>query len=175
MEDREDDCKVLILSDVGAKFGVVLSNLPKFHVSRVEKTDDEEWLESVEEDLVEIPLPGEEHVSIEQLINKLITENNHLVKENSTCILPNSKFKIKLVEGADAWFMWQYDIPVELRPIVRRRMKEWWDAGWVQLFGNGKNIYNSAWLAVNKVSGGRIVKDDTQVCIDYRPGNLRTG
>ena len=49
MEDREDDCKVLIPSDVGAKFGVVLSNLPKFHVSRVEKTDDEEWLESVEE------------------------------------------------------------------------------------------------------------------------------
>ena len=96
------------------------------------------------------------------------------MKENSTCILPNSEFKIELVEGADTWFMRQYDIPVELRPIVRRRMKEWWDAGWVQPFGNGKNIYNSAWLAVNKVLGGRIAKDDTRVCIDYHPGNLRT-
>ena len=50
-------------------------------------------------------------------------------------------------------------------------MKEWWDAGWVQPFEDGKNIYNTAWLAVAKVSGGRVAPDDTRVCMDYHPGN----
>ena len=54
-------------------------------------------------------------------------------------------------------------------------MQEWWDAGWVEPFPEGeKNIYNSAWLAVEKKSGGKVTVGDARVCIDFRPGNKRS-
>ena len=128
-------------------------------------------MDSSEDILEERPLPGKDRQSIVDAVSELIVENNNIVPANSTCTLPNSEFKIDLVEGAELWFKRQYDIPEKLRPIVRRRMKEWWDAGWVQPFEDGKNIYNTAWLAVAKVSGGRVAPDDARVCMDYRPGN----
>ena len=37
-----------------------------------------------------------------------------------------------------------------------------------------KNIYNSAWLAVEEKLGGKVTVGDARVCIDFRPGNKRS-
>ena len=122
---KREECVALIPLDVAERFGVRVTNLPKFFKSKVKKTEDEEWLDSSEDVLEERPLPGKERQSIVKAVSELIEENNKIVKENSTCTLPNSEFKIELVEGAEAWFKRQYDIPEKLRPIVQKRMKEW--------------------------------------------------
>ena len=78
-----------------------VSNLLKFYKSKVKKTEDEEWLDSSEDILEERPLPGEDRQSIVDAVSELIVENNNMVPANSTCTLPNSEFRIDLVEGAE--------------------------------------------------------------------------
>ena len=122
---------VLIPLDVMRDFGFGFTGLPKFFASQVEETDVEEWLESEESVLEERKLPEDERETAHEVIMKVIKENDHLVKENDTCSLIDSEFKIELMPGAEAWFVRQYDIPRVLHPIVKKRMQEWWDAGWV--------------------------------------------
>ena len=161
---------------LGERLGVRISGLPSYFVDKIVKKVDEEWVKGEDEGrdvFKESLLPEKDRQLILDGIKKAMEENGKL-PINTQCNLPNSKFRIELIEGTHPVYWTQYTIPEAVMPQVLERAGEWLENQWVVLYPpEERNNWNSPLLAVKKISGG-FVFADIRLCMDFRGVNKVT-
>jgi hypothetical protein len=98
---------------------------------------------------------------------------NQMLPRNTKCNFGNSKFRIELTNELSV-FTRQYPIPERILRKMAEKMKEWINNGWVEEVKGKLNEWNSLLFAVLKIFGGKKVKEEIRLCIDFRQVNEKT-
>ena len=160
--------EALVPLQIGLAMGLEVKRVPKYWISKLQKSNDREWVQSVRERLKETKFPKAQREFVLNGIERALRENRKL-PPNTRCNLPNSSFRIELKEGVVASNHCQYPIPEAMIPKVKERCGEWVENQWVVLLPAGeRNDWSSPLLAVNKVLGGVVALGDICLCMDFR-------
>ena len=163
--------EALVPLQIGLAMGLEVKRVPKYWISKLQKSNDRKWVQSVRERLKETKFPKAQREFVLNRIERALRENRKL-PPNTRCNLPNSSFRIELKEGVVASNHCQYPIPEAMIPKVKERCGEWVENQWVVLLPAGeRNDWSSPLLAVNKVSGGVVALGDIRLCMDFRRVN----
>ena len=163
--------EALVPLQIGLAMGLEVKRVPKYWISKLQKSNDRKWVQSVRERLKETKFPKAQREFVLNGIERALRENRKL-PPNTRCNLPNSSFRIELKEGVVASNHCQYPIPEAMIPKVKERCGEWVENQWVVLLPAGeRNDWSSPLLAVNKVSGGVVALGDIRLCMDFRRVN----
>ena len=163
--------EALVPLQIGLAMGLEVKRVPKYWISKLQKSNDRKWVQSVRERLKETKFPKAQREFVLNRIKRALRENSKL-PPNTRCNLPNSSFRIELKEGVVASNHCQYLIPEAMIPKVKERCGEWVENQWVVLLPAGeRNDWSSPLLAVNKVSGGVVALGDICLCMDFRRVN----
>ena len=166
--------EALVPLQIGLAMGLEVKRVPKYWISKLQKSNDREWVQSVRERLKETKFLKAQREFVLNRIERALRENRKLPL-NTRCNLPNSSFRIELKEGVVASNHCQYLIPEAMIPKVKERCGEWVENQWVVLLPAGeRNNWSSPLLAVNKVSGGVVALGDIRLCMDFRRVNKLT-
>ena len=166
--------EALVPLQIGLAMGLEVKRVPKYWISKLQKSNDREWVQSVRERLKETKFPKAQREFVLNRIERALRENRKL-PPNTRCNLPNSSFRIELKEGVVASNHCQYPIPEAMIPKVKERCGEWVENQWVVLLPAGeRNDWSSPLLAVNKVLGGVVALGDIRLCMDFRRVNKLT-
>ena len=166
--------KALVPLQIGLAMGLEVKRVPKYWISKLQKSNDRKWVQSVRERLKETKFLKAQREFVLNGIERALRENSKL-PPNTRCNLPNSSFRIELKEGVVALNHCQYPIPEAMIPKVKERCGEWVENQWVVLLPAGeRNDWSSPLLAVNKVSGGVVALGDICLCMDFRRVNKLT-
>ena len=166
--------EALVPLQIGLAMGLEVKRVPKYWISKLQKSNDRKWVQSVRERLKETKFPKAQREFVLNRIERALRENRKL-PPNTRCNLPNSSFRIELKEGVVASNHCQYPIPEAMIPKVKERCGEWVENQWVVLLPAGeRNDWSSPLLAVNKVSGGVVALGDIRLCMDFRRVNKLT-
>ena len=146
--------EALVPLQIGLAMGLEVKRVPKYWISKLQKSNDRKWVQSVRERLKETKFLKAQREFVLNRIKRALRENSKL-PPNTRCNLPNSSFRIELKEGVVASNHCQYPIPEAMILKVKERCGEWVENQWVVLLPAGeRNDWSSPLLAVNKVSGG---------------------
>ena len=163
--------EALVPLQIGLAMGLEVKRVPKYWISKLQKSNDRKWVQSVRERLKETKFLKAQREFVLNRIERALRENSKL-PPNTRCNLPNSSFRIELKEGVVASNHCQYPIPEAMIPKVKERCGEWVENQWVVLLPAGeRNDWSSSLLAVNKVSGGVVALGDICLCMDFRRVN----
>ena len=163
--------EALVPLQIGLAMGLEVKRVPKYWISKLQKSNDRKWVQSVRERLKETKFPKAQREFVLNRIKRALRENSKL-PPNTRCNLPNSSFRIELKEGVVASNHCQYLILEAMIPKVKERCGEWVENQWVVLLPAGeRNDWSSPLLAVNKVSGGVVALGDICLCMDFRRVN----
>ena len=163
--------EALVPLQIGLAMGLEVKRVPKYWISKLQKSNDRKWVQSMRERLKETKFPKAQREFVLNGIERALRENSKL-PPNTRCNLPNSSFRIELKEGVVASNHCQYPIPEAMIPKVKERCGEWVENQWVVLLPAGeRNDWSSPLLAVNKVSGGVVALGDIRLCMDFRRVN----
>ena len=163
--------EALVPLQIGLAMGLEVKRVPKYWISKLQKSNDRKWVQSVRERLKETKFLKAQREFVLNRIKRALRENRKL-PPNTRCNLPNSSFRIELKEGVVASNHCQYLIPEAMIPKVKERCGEWVENQWVVLLPAGeRNDWSSPLLAVNKVSGGVVALGDIRLCMDFRRVN----
>ena len=166
--------EALVPLQIGLAMGLEVKRVPKYWISKLQKSNDRKWVQSVRERLKETKFLKAQREFVLNGIERALRENRKL-PPNTRCNLPNSSFRIELKEGVVASNHRQYPIPEAMIPKVKERCGEWVENQWVVLLPAGeRNNWSSPLLAVNKVSGGVVALGDIRLCMDFRRVNKLT-
>ena len=166
--------EALVPLQIGLAMGLEVKRVPKYWISKLQKSNDREWVQSVRERLKETKFLKAQREFVLNRIKRALRENRKL-PPNTRCNLPNSSFRIELKEGVVASNHCQYPILEAMIPKVKERCGEWVENQWVVLLPAGeRNDWSSPLLAVNKVSGGVVALGDICLCMDFRRVNKLT-
>ena len=166
--------EALVPLQIGLAMGLEVKRVPKYWISKLQKSNDRKWVQSVRERLKETKFLKAQREFVLNRIERALRENRKL-PPNTRCNLPNSSFRIELKEGVVASNHCQYLIPEAMIPKVKERCGEWVENQWVVLLPAGeRNDWSSPLLAVNKVSGGVVALGDIRLCMDFRRVNKLT-
>ena len=166
--------EALVPLQIGLAMGLEVKRVPKYWISKLQKSNDRKWVQSVRERLKETKFLKAQREFVLNRIERALRENSKL-PPNTRCNLPNSSFQIELKEGVVASNHCQYPIPEAMIPKVKERCGEWVENQWVVLLPAGeRNDWSSPLLAVNKVSGGVVALGDIRLCMDFRRVNKLT-
>ena len=166
--------EALVPLQIGLAMGLEVKRVPKYWISKLQKSNDRKWVQSVRERLKETKFPKAQREFVLNGIERALRENRKL-PPNTRCNLPNSSFRIELKEGVVASNHRQYLIPEAMILKVKERCGEWVENQWVVLLPAGeRNDWSSPLLAVNKVSGGVVALGDIWLCMDFRRVNKLT-
>ena len=166
--------EALVPLQIGLAMGLEVKRVPKYWISKLQKSNDRKWVQSVRERLKETKFLKAQREFVLNRIERALRENSKL-PPNTRCNLPNSSFRIELKEGVVASNHCQYLIPEAMIPKVKERCGEWVENQWVVLLPAGeRNDWSSPLLAVNKVSGGVVALGDICLCMDFRRVNKLT-
>ena len=166
--------EALVPLQIGLAMGLEVKRVPKYWISKLQKSNDRKWVQSVRERLKETKFLKAQREFVLNRIKRALRENSKL-PPNTRCNLPNSSFQIELKEGVVASNHCQYPIPEAMIPKVKERCGEWVENQWVVLLPAGeRNDWSSPLLAVNKVSGGVVALGDIRLCMDFRRVNKLT-
>ena len=166
--------EALVPLQIGLAMGLEVKRVPKYWISKLQKSNDREWVQSVRERLKETKFLKAQREFVLNGIKRALRENRKL-PPNTRCNLPNSSFRIELKEGVVASNHCQYLIPEAMILKVKERCGEWVENQWVVLLPAGeRNDWSSPLLAVNKVSGGVVALGDICLCMDFRRVNKLT-
>ena len=164
----------LVPLQIGLAMGLEVKRVPKYWISKLQKSNDRKWVQSVRERLKETKFLKAQREFVLNRIKRALRENSKLPL-NTRCNLPNSSFRIELKEGVVALNHCQYLIPEVMIPKVKERCGEWVENQWVVLLPAGeRNDWSSPLLAVNKVLGGVVALGDIRLCMDFRRVNKLT-
>ena len=163
--------EALVPLQIGLAMGLEVKRVPKYWISKLQKSNDRKWVQSVRERLKETKFLKAQREFVLNGIERALRENRKL-PPNTRCNLPNSSFRIELKEGVVASNHCQYPILEAMIPKVKERCGEWVENQWVVLLPAGeRNDWSSPLLAVNKVSGGVVALGDIRLCMDFRRVN----
>ena len=163
--------EALVPLQIGLAMGLEVKRVPKYWISKLQKSNDRKWVQSVRERLKETKFPKAQREFVLNRIKRALRENSKL-PPNTRCNLPNSSFRIELKEGVVASNHCQYPIPEAMILKVKERCGEWVENQWVVLLPAGeRNDWSSPLLAVNKVLGGVVALGDICLCMDFRRVN----
>ena len=166
--------EALVPLQIGLAMGLEVKRVPKYWISKLQKSNDRKWVQSVRERLKETKFLKAQREFVLNRIERALRENSKL-PPNTRCNLPNSSFRIELKEGVVASNHCQYPIPEAMILKVKERCGEWVENQWVVLLPAGeRNNWSSPLLAVNKVSGGVVALGDICLCMDFRRVNKLT-
>ena len=166
--------EALVPLQIGLAMGLEVKRVPKYWISKLQKSNDRKWVQSVRERLKETKFLKAQREFVLNRIERALRENRKL-PPNTRCNLPNSSFRIELKEGVVASNHCQYLILEAMIPKVKERCGEWVENQWVVLLPAGeRNDWSSPLLAVNKVSGGVVALGDIRLCMDFRRVNKLT-
>ena len=166
--------EALVPLQIGLAMGLEVKKVPKYWISKLQKSNDRKWVQSVRERLKETKFLKAQREFVLNRIERALRENSKL-PPNTRCNLPNSSFRIELKEGVVALNHCQYLILEAMILKVKERCGEWVENQWVVLLPAGeRNDWSSPLLAVNKVSGGVVALGDICLCMDFRRVNKLT-
>ena len=163
--------EALVPLQIGLAMGLEVKRVPKYWISKLQKSNDRKWVQSGRERLKETKFLKAQREFVLNRIERALRENSKL-PPNTRCNLPNSSFRIELKEGVVALNHCQYLIPEAMILKVKERCGEWVENQWVVLLPAGeRNNWSSPLLAVNKVLGGVVALGDIWLCMDFRRVN----
>ena len=163
--------EALVPLQIGLAMGLEVKRVPKYWISKLQKSNDRKWVQSVRERLKETKFLKAQREFVLNRIKRALRENSKL-PPNTRCNLPNSSFRIELKEGVVALNHCQYLILEAMILKVKERCGEWVENQWVVLLPAGeRNNWSSPLLAVNKVLGGVVALGDICLCMDFRRVN----
>ena len=163
--------EALVPLQIGLAMGLEVKRVPKYWISKLQKSNDRKWVQSVRERLKETKFLKAQREFVLNGIERALRENSKL-SLNTRCNLPNSSFRIELKKGVVASNHHQYLILEAMILKVKERCGEWVENQWVVLLPAGeRNNWSSPLLAVNKVLGGVVALGDICLCMDFRRVN----
>ena len=146
--------EALVPLQIGLAMGLEVKRVPKYWISKLQKSNDRKWVQSVRERLKETKFLKAQREFVLNGIERALRENSKL-PPNTRCNLPNSSFRIELKEGVVASNHCQYPILEAMIPKVKERCGEWVENQCVVLLPAGeRNDWSSPLLAVNKYDWG---------------------
>ena len=93
--------EALVPLQIGLAMGLEVKRVPKYWISKLQKSNDRKWVQSVRERLKETKFPKAQREFVLNRIKRALRENSKL-PPNTRCNLPNSSFRIELKEGVVA-------------------------------------------------------------------------
>ena len=129
--------EALVPLQIGLAMGLEVKRVPKYWISKLQKSNDREWVQSVRERLKETKFLKAQREFVLNRIERALRENRKLPL-NTRCNLPNSSFRIELKEGVVASNHCQYLILEAMIPKVKERCGEWVENQWVVLLPAGE-------------------------------------
>ena len=83
--------EALVPLQIGLAMGLEVKRVPKYWISKLQKSNDRKWVQSVRERLKETKFPKAQREFVLNRIERALRENSKL-PPNTRCNLPNSSF-----------------------------------------------------------------------------------
>ena len=90
--------EALVPLQIGLAMGLEVKRVPKYWISKLQKSNDRKWVQSVRERLKETKFLKAQREFVLNGIERALRENSKL-PPNTRCNLPNSSFRIELKKG----------------------------------------------------------------------------